>query len=393
MRNNQIVNQEEIKDYIRKSKEADLDEITIKSNLLQAGCKIAEIGSAFSSINLSSPPTPEPKPLEQTKNLDQPPLKASSPPSAQSLKPILQHPTPKPQKALEIPSIDKKLTLPFFSREFYLDILHGKEHLSAFLFLIIIALINTIKPAYYLIKAGYPIVNNLGEKVELIIDELYPEDLEIKIKSGYASVNVPEPYYVNVPKETLNLFLPLEKTKQIPVSQVRLLAIDTKGKAEDFENYQSLALLTETSLVYYGDEKVNIQSLRNIQDLTINKKFLQNKFLEFNPSNRIEVILKIALTIGPLVIVLFMLIISSFSFLLLSLLMWLIIKINQLSVRFSKVFTYMVAISFLPALILTLIAFITPFNFMTQSEFLSSMIFLGLAYSLMVKKENISEYA
>ena len=126
-----------------------------------------------------------------------------------------------------------------FSVKYYTDILTGHSHFKPILAAIFLATILTIKPSIFIFKDMYPVVQNLEKKTLALVDEIYPQELEIKIASGQVSTNVTEPYYVTVRQETLEGLLSLKHEDQNTKSKIRLLAIDTKGKADEFERYQS----------------------------------------------------------------------------------------------------------------------------------------------------------
>jgi len=289
------------------------------------------------------------------------------------------------QKTGQVPLPVPKRPVPFISSGYYTGILVGQRRIKFFLLYLLIAFSVSLKPAYRLISIGYPLITDFEEKVKSIIRTVYPAELTITIKNGYVSTNVPEPYYVNISKDFVDIFVSEEKEKPGSHSKVRLLAIDTRGKAEDFEKYQALALLTRSSLVYYGDEKINIKSLRNIQDLNINQDYLFSKFDEYNQDNRIESFLKIGLVLVIFIIVggTFLIYLANIFFT--SLLVWILVKINCLTFGFGRIYSFSAAVSFLPVLFFSLVSFFTPFNFILQFETFSTMIILALAYTLLIQ--------
>lgn len=269
--------------------------------------------------------------------------------------------------------------LPF---KHYTAILTGTESFRAILAVLFLALVLTIKPAFFIFKDVYPLVQNLESKIINLIDEVYPQELEIKIKNGVASTNVTEPYYISVRQETLANLFSFKKGDPNTQSKVRLLAIDTKGKADEFDRYQSLALLTESSLVYYKDKNVNIYSLRQVKDLTVNKDFIKSKIKEFNKDNKIGNIITIGIFLSPLFMILGIFIFQLFMFLLLTLAVYLMVKINQVQTGFKNTFRYTVAIAFVMTLIWNLISLI-PFlaKNIIAAQSLLTIIILGFAYS------------
>ncbi len=270
----------------------------------------------------------------------------------------------------------------FFSLDFYTAILSGNQRYRAFIATLVLALVLSIKPSFFIFKDVYPVVQNLENKILTVVDEVYPQELEIKIKNGQASTNVTEPYYISIRQETLENLFSLKEGDENTKSKVRLLAIDTKGKADEFERYQSLALLTESSIVYYNDEKVNIYPLREIGDLTINKDFIKSKIKEINKDNVIGNMINIGVLISPLLVILGIFIFQLIMFLLLTLAVYLMVKINQIQTGFKNTFRYTVAIAFIATFIWNLILFIPFFaKNILAAESILTIIILGVAYS------------
>ncbi|GEM_PF-6266306 len=269
-----------------------------------------------------------------------------------------------------------------FSFKYYAAILTGATHFKPVLAALILALVLAIKPTIFIFKDAYPLVQNLENKVLTLIEEVYPEELEIKIKNGQVSTDVTEPYYITIRQETLETLFALKKSDQNTKSKVRLLSIDTKGKADEFEKYQSLALLTQTSIVYYKDSNINIYPLREVKDLTINKEAIISKIKEINKDNKIGKIITIGALLSPFLIVIGSLLSQLIMFLLLTLIVYLMVKINQLPTGSKNTFRYTSAISFMPAFLWNLISFV-PFlagNILVARSLLT-VIILGLAYS------------
>ncbi len=269
-----------------------------------------------------------------------------------------------------------------FSFHYYTSILAGTQSYRPFLAAFILALVLSVKPSFAIFKDVYPLVQNLESKVLALVDEIYPSELEIKIKNGTASTNVTEPYYITVRQETLENLFSFKTEDQSTRSRIRLLAIDTKGKADDFERYQSFALLTESSIVYYNDDKVNIYPLREVQDLTLDQKVIKEKIKEINKNNIIGKIVTISILIAPFLLLLFIFIFQIVVFLLLTLAVYLMVRINQLKTGFKNTFRYTAAVAFITTLIWNLILFIPSLAAnIPITESLLTIIILGFAYS------------
>lgn len=269
-----------------------------------------------------------------------------------------------------------------FSLEYYANLLTGHSHFKPVLAAIFLALILSIKPSLPIVKTGLPLAQDLEKNVLTLIEEIYPQELEIKITNGQASTNVTEPYYVTVRQKTLENLFSLKPEDQNTRAKVRLLTIDTKGKADEFERYQSLVLLTETSVVYYRDSSVNVYPLREINDLTLNKDIILSKAKEINKDNLVGNMIVAGVLLAPFFILLWSIIARLAIFFFLSLVVYLMIKINQLPIRFKNTFRYTSAISFIPMLIWGLISFIPFFaGNIIATGYLLPIIILGLAYS------------
>lgn len=108
--------------------------------------------------------------------------------------------------------------------------------------------------------------------------EKYPEELEIKIKDGKAETNVEEPYFIKIPKEGLDSSEKNFKTEN-------LLVIDTKAGTDldKFDEYKTVLLLTGENLVYYTDEKITAQPLKEMGSITINKNEIKSFVAKATP--------------------------------------------------------------------------------------------------------------
>lgn len=269
----------------------------------------------------------------------------------------------------------------FFSLNYYAGVLSGSRQFRWILATLILAVFISIQPSIFIFTKVYPVVKDLEKKVTALVREVIPEELEIKIKNGIAATNVTEPYYLVVRQESLESLLSLQKDNQNTVSKVRLLAIDTKGKAEEFEGYQTLALLTQTSFVYYNDSKINIYSLRDIEDLTINKEIILAKISEFNKNNNISNLLNIFVFVAPLLIGLVIFLSQLILFLFLTVAVYIMVRINKIQKGFKNTYRYTVAAAFIPTLLWNAVSLIPTFvSNLGAAGTLPTIIILVIAY-------------
>ena len=96
-------------------------------------------------------------------------------------------------------------------------------------------------------------------KIKTMAESAYPANLVLTVKDGQLSTNVREPYYVDAPGQ-------LDK---------HLVAIDTKGSADDYVKYNSYILLTKKSFVSPksgSNSNLEIVPLADLQDnITVNQ--------------------------------------------------------------------------------------------------------------------------
>ena len=125
-----------------------------------------------------------------------------------------------------------------------------------------------------------PKINDFIQRFGTRMVEYYPDELEITIKDGKTSTNVNEPYYLPIPDEFIGALESEAVVYGINQTEIEnLLVIDTKQtfSVESFEQYKTLALLTEDSVVYFSDRgKLEVMPLAPTLNLTINANLIDN---------------------------------------------------------------------------------------------------------------------
>lgn len=242
-------------------------------------------------------------------------------------------------------------------------------------------------PTVAVVRFGYPIATNIFPAASKFVDSLYPQELEITVKGGLVSTNVTEPYYLSVKagqvRELLvSLRIPVSaEIEKSRVSSFRALAIDTKGKAENFEQYQAAALVTESSVVYYNDGKINIFPLREVKDITINKHFLEQKIEEIFKDGGLANLLRILVIIAPIFMFIGGFLGQLLTFTVLSLLTWIIIRIHRTPVTFGRRFRLLANLYLLPELVVIGLGFIPDIKVFLPGLYLApEIIVMGLFY-------------
>lgn len=249
-------------------------------------------------------------------------------------------------------------TLPTKSHYLF-GILRGERKAHVWLLMVALSIAAAIYPTYMVFRWGLPIVSKLEQNVKRIVEEVIPEELTITIKDGHAGTNVTEPYYLTISQQTLTSFLPVEEQdKNAPIAKLRLLAIDTQGSAENFERYQSLALLTGSSLVYHDDSDIKIQSLRDTPDMAINREFITQKIAEINKNNKVIKFLTGMLYVSPAFILIGLFLYYLFEVLGGAFLIWIMNKVMQTGIPFGRLFKLAGLLYLFPALFLILVSYI-----------------------------------
>lgn len=287
-----------------------------------------------------------------------------------------------PAESLPKEELPQKIFSKLFPIHILADILKGTQNFKPALAALILAIVLSIKPTYFLFSGWYSIVTNLPNKIVTFIEETYPQELEIKINNGVASTNVAEPYFITLPKETIENFIPINQSKRITRANVRLLTINTNSRPEDFELYQTYALLTQKELIYYNNNTVKTFSLKNAGNIVINKQAVIDKYNQINPDNKIGELLKIIIWLVPPLMVLFLFLGTLVSFFFFTLPVYILVKINKLSFSFNTLYKYAAATLLVSGLILGLVGLL-PFvsNFLASFTSVGEVIALALAYS------------
>jgi len=218
----------------------------------------------------------------------------------------------------------KNIKNSIYNPEYYGNVLNKPFSYSLKYFLLfsfIIALLLTVHSSFSALPKIKSFLDIAGKKAV----QYYPDELQITIKDGKASTNVNEPYFIKTPED-------------IKINNIEnLVVIDTKNvfSVAEFENYKTLLLLTNDSLIYreQNNNKMTIQSLSQIPNYTLNKQVLLSLF------NKISPYLKSAYPLFIIAMLLFFFSVLTFRLLYLlfaALLIWIIAKIKKIDIGYSK---------------------------------------------------------
>jgi hypothetical protein len=262
-------------------------------------------------------------------------------------------------------------------------VLEGSAGYPSLPVILLLALVINIRPTIDLYTQVFPRIRNLENNIISLIVQTIPENTEISLKDGSVSSNMAEPFYISINKDLAEQIL---NGKVIStsrgVSKIRALTIDTKGRAEDFDRYQSLALLTQNSLVYYNDGKINIYPLKNTADFTISRSFLLDKVRSWNKNNLVTNTISIMVIILPIILFTGYFISQIFIFAILTVMVMLMSYINNIRLKFIPAYRFTTLVAIIPLLCWQ----ICDFAFRTSYDVVL-MIILSAAY-LYIRSRN-----
>src|SRR3989338_18559 len=267
------------------------------------------------------------------------------------------------------------------STSYYRDILAAPFSFSFKFFLVFSVLISLIINIYIFNKFIWAVPNVIKVMIPAVTD-IYPEEIEIKINKGKISTNVAEPYTITMANVTQRLNPDAKKSIDTEFgSNKNLLVIDTKGSIEDFTAYDTRFLLTSNYLMFARRAaQVEIVSLKNAQDMVINKSFVEKIIKQFVP------ILRQVIYFGAIFLFIAMILINILSTLVylifFALLLWLLAKIINYSLAYKKSFQMGLHLSVFSMLIFSTIDTLSlPIHF----PFLRSLVLLSISLYILTQ--------
>lgn len=247
----------------------------------------------------------------------------------------------------------------FNVKNFFYGLLSGEGKFRHVFFIVIaLAVIASIHPTYVAYSKFLPVTDGLEDKVIALVDEVFPEELEITIQNGVAETNVPEPYYLSVNKSDLESFSFLFEEEDISLSKIRLLTIDTNGKVEDFERHQSMAMLTRENFVYYNEGSIQISSLRSVPDTKIDKQLIVDQVKQQNENNRIVKFVRLFIYFVPALTMFGYIFFYLASFAIGTFFVFVMNKILETQIKLKHMFRFYSALFMVPALFLLIVKYI-----------------------------------
>ncbi|MFH0890833.1 MAG: DUF1189 family protein [Candidatus Liptonbacteria bacterium] len=221
----------------------------------------------------------------------------------------------------------------FYSPRFYRELRDKNFWFSLKYFYslaVILAFVSTIVVSIDIL----PSIKSFMAEVEPYLRK-YPADLVVSIKSGKASTNAAEPYFIATPEWLCGGG---ELSQQENICQTKnFLAIDTKNpfSLEKMNEYNAFAWLTADSLVINQDGEVKINSLAEVPDTEINKQFMDE--IAAKAGNISKKAVPIVLPVATLLLFLGMIIyFSKLIFLIFgALIVWIIGRVKKVEIDYG----------------------------------------------------------
>lgn len=170
----------------------------------------------------------------------------------------------------------------------YSEILNKPFSYSLRYFLSLAVLIAIVSTIVFSVNT-LPEMNKVIGEVDANVLKFYPDDLEITIKNGIVSTNVPEPYFIKMPAEFKSEFQDSNNSpaRTSPdLSKIKnMFVIDTASPLtiDLFKSYKTFVLISRDSIAYFDNNAVKIQSLGQEANGVINKAKVSTVLNEIMP--------------------------------------------------------------------------------------------------------------
>jgi len=263
----------------------------------------------------------------------------------------------------------------FLSRTF------GSTFKYIYLLLLIVAFVGSVKAAILLVPQ-IPSIDKFVTGAKEFIQVGYPSGLVVDIKNGQLSTNQADPYFIDLPKQFENKSQP---------TKFHLVAIDTKGRVEDFVKYNSVVLLTKTAAVSTDkNDALKVYLFKSNYNFKVDKNSydaIAVKVIPYLAYTKPLIIgfAVISLIIGPFFLAGFGLIGKMISLLLWSILFFIIAKVMSKNLSYKEIYKISFFGSSLPVVLSTLLNFVSfPASYFYQ---IPNIIFLIIMVYVLVKFE------
>lgn len=171
---------------------------------------------------------------------------------------------------------------------YYKEMLNKPFSYSLRYFLSLMALASLAAALFFSISA-VPGINKVISEIEPKVLTYYPDELEITVKNGVVSTNVPEPFFIKMPAELKGDVKEMKSGSAGSgpnFSKIdNLVAIDTASPLtiDLFNSYKTFVLIGHNSVAYYDNSAVKIQPMDQSADGVVTKAKVSSAWNEIMP--------------------------------------------------------------------------------------------------------------
>ncbi len=228
----------------------------------------------------------------------------------------------------------------------------------------------------------------VGDTKNFVI-ETYPDELKLTLKENKITTNVKEPYFIDLKEDKKTSIQPFD----------HLITINTKGKAEDIKEYDSLFLITADNLIVsegspsasYRVVPLN-EALSKIPNGISMDKTLFTSVLESFTPYLIKFLPRIIVAISLLVLILYPFLRGTFGFIFqvifllpISLLLFILVKILKKNLSFAKTYQMSLHGATIPVTLSFIFTFPSLYPLITIVSWLVFFVFMFLVISKLDK--------
>lgn len=276
---------------------------------------------------------------------------------------------------------------------FLVGVLLGERRIHVWVLVLALVSISTIQLTIGLWQYVLPAVEKLPELVNVTKEKFVPKDFSLEIKNGHLKTNLVEPYYFVIsPNDVKNLFADVGinlPEGSYSKAKMRILTIDTQAKIEDFERYQTFALLTKTHVVYSDDEGTKISSYDSVKDVVFDQKSLDNFLNKLNLEDLMGKI-KIFFYALPILVLILLFLGQIYLWCVMAFVIWIINRIIRSNIPFKYIFPFVALVSFPLDLLNLFLDYFTNYSIVVSLLNLPIISVLGYMFLTMAKNQTKS---
>ncbi|MFC1608748.1 DUF1189 family protein [Patescibacteria group bacterium] len=248
----------------------------------------------------------------------------------------------------------KRIGNSVYGPEYYQELVNKPFSYSLKYFALLMLIFGVIKMITVVIVL--PGLLSMTHNIKPVLEDNFPQELEITIANGELSTNVEEPYFIKID--------PSWEEAQAEMGDVEnILTIDTSSVSvvEDAKKYNTAFLVTRDQVVFRSpDGSLDIESLGDLPNMVINR----GSVVRF-----VDTVLPYTKYVYPVVIAVMLLMIPfyalyNFAYMLIgALLVWIVALIKKIDIKYAQSYKLTMHLITLPVLMMAILPIAIPFLF------------------------------